>query len=191
MSTPRIIGHPTSDTPADLQTTPGRQRRFPDDLLRQASKRLQILALVAAALWFLGPALGHLAIGFAAPNESTAQQFRVLDGIAAFAFATSIGLCFYLRRTRRDPAFVLDLGLAYMVFTCVDLGVMVHWGPASALPVRITPMITWIGPVILMSAAIVPADPRKMFAGCSSPGRRESISSIRRSTRSPCTTPTT
>jgi eukaryotic-like serine/threonine-protein kinase len=164
MSTPRIIGRPTSDTPADLQTTPGRQRRFPDDLLRQASKRLQILALVAAALWFLGPALGHLAIGFAAPNESTAQQFRVLDGIAAFAFATSIGLYFYLRRTRRDPAFVLDLGLAYMVFTCVDLGVMVHWGPASALPVHITPMITWIGPVILMSAAIVPADPRKMLA---------------------------
>jgi serine/threonine-protein kinase len=164
MHTPRIIGHPASDTPADLQTTPGRQRRFPDDLLRQASKRLQILALIAAALWFLGPALGHLAIGFAAPNDSTAGQFRVLDGIAAFAFATSIGLYFYLRRTRRDPAFVLDLGLAYMVFTCVDLGVMVHWGPASALPLHIRPMITWIGPVILMSAAIVPADPRKMFA---------------------------
>src|SRR5919107_1115432 len=116
MPTPRIIGHGGSDTPADLQTTPGRSRRLPDDLLRQASKRLQILALVGAALWFLGPSLGHLAFHFPPPSESTADQFRVLDAIAAFAFATSIGLFLYLRRTRRDPAFTLDLGLAYLVF---------------------------------------------------------------------------
>ena len=164
MPTPRIIGHPASDTPADLQTTPGRARRLPDDLLRQASKRLQILALAGAALWFLGPALGHLAIGFSSPNESTADQFRVLDAIAAFAFATSIGLYLYLRRSHRDPGFVLDLGLVYLVFTAIDLGVMIHWGPASALPINVRPMITWIGPVILMTAAIVPADPRKMLA---------------------------
>ena len=164
MLTPRVIGRPASETPADLQTTPGRTRRLPDDLLRQATKRLQILALLAAALWFLGPALGHLAIHFADPGTSTADQFRVLDGIAAFAFATSIGLYLYVGRTRRDPAFVLDLGLAYLVLTAVDLGVMIHWGPASAMPLRLRPMITWIGPVILMTAAIVPADPRKMLA---------------------------
>jgi serine/threonine-protein kinase len=164
MPTPRIIGHPASDTPADLQTTPGRVRRLPDDLLRQASKRLQILALLAAALWFLGPALGHLAIYVSSPHDSTAAQFRVLDAIATFAFATSIGLYFYLRRSRRDPGFVLDLGLAYLVLTAVDLGVMIHWGPATAMPLNIRPMITWIGPVILMTAAIVPADPRKMLA---------------------------
>jgi eukaryotic-like serine/threonine-protein kinase len=66
-------------------------------------------------------------------------------------------------RTKRDPTFVLDLGLAYLVLMAVDLGVMMHWGPASAMPLRIRPMITWIGPVILMTAAIVPADPRKML----------------------------
>jgi serine/threonine-protein kinase len=164
MPTPRLIGHAASETPADLQTTPGRVRRLPDDLLQQASKRLQILALVAAALWFLGPALGHLAIRFASPQDSTADEFRVLDAIAVFAIATSIGLYLYLRRSRRDPGFVLDLGLAYLVLTAIDLGVMIHWGPASAMPVTIRPMITWIGPVILMTAAIVPADPRKMLA---------------------------
>lgn len=163
MPTPRLIGHPASDTPADLQTTSGRPRRLPDDLLRQASKRLQILALLAAALWFLGPALGHLAIHFAAPNDSTANQFRVLDGIAAAAIATSLGLYLYLRRSHRDPSFVLDLGLAYLVLTSVYLGVMIHWGPASAMPLNLRPMITWIGPVILMTAAILPADPRKML----------------------------
>jgi serine/threonine-protein kinase len=163
MPTPRIIGHAGSDTPSDLETTPGRPRRLPDDLLRQASKRLQILALIAAALWCLGPALGHLAIWISSPHGSTAGQFRTLDAIAAFAFATSIALFFYLRRTRRDPGFVLDLGLAYLVLTAVDLGVMIHWGPATALPLNVRPMITWIGPVILMTAAIVPAEPWKML----------------------------
>ena len=203
MPTPRIIGHAASDTPADLQTTPGRPRRLPDDLLRQASRRLQILALLAAALWFLGPALGHLAIYISSPHDSTADQFRVLDGIAAFAFANSIGLYFYLRRTRRDPGFVLDLGLAYLVLTAVELGVMIHWGPATAMPLNVRPMITWIGPVhpddgrhrpggSAEDARRPDSSPRRWTrSGCCSRARAASTSSTRCSTRSPCTTPTT
>ncbi len=163
MATPRIIGAPPRDTSADLRTTGGRARRLPDDLLRQASKRLQILALIAAALWILGPGLGHLALLATDPTDPRATSFRVLDGIALFAFATSIGLYLYLRNTRRDPAFVLDLGLAYLVLTAVDLGVMIHLGPASSTPLDPRPMITWIGPVILMTAAIVPAEPKRML----------------------------
>ncbi|MBA3496231.1 MAG: serine/threonine protein kinase [Gemmatimonadales bacterium] len=163
MRTPRILGAVPRETPADLKTTGGRARRLPDDLLLQASKRLQILALIAAALWFLGPVLGHLALHFADPADPRGGSFRVIDAIAMFAFATSIALFFYARTTRRDPAFVLDLSLAYLVVMAIDLGVMSHWGPASFTPIEPRPMITWIGPVILMSAAIVPAEPRKML----------------------------
>ncbi|MEP6687343.1 MAG: serine/threonine-protein kinase [Gemmatimonadales bacterium] len=164
MPTPRILGAVPSETSSDLTvTTGGRPRRLPDDLLRQASRRLQILTLIAATLWILGPALGHLALHLAEPGTGEWTRFRVLDGIALFACATSIGLYFYLRRTTRDPAFVLDLSLVYLVVTAIDLGVMTHWGPASVAPTVPRPMITWIGPVILMTAAIVPAEPRKML----------------------------
>jgi serine/threonine-protein kinase len=152
------------DTPSDLTvTTGGRPRRLPDDLLRQASKRLQILALVGAALWVLGPALGHVALHIAEPQNPEWTTFRVLDGIAVFAFMTSIALYFYVGHTKRDPMSVLDLSLVYLVLMAIDLGVMFHWGPVSVAPTVPRPMISWIGPVILMTAAIVPAEPRKML----------------------------
>jgi eukaryotic-like serine/threonine-protein kinase len=164
MPTPRILGAMARDTPSDLTvTTGGRPRRLPDDLLRQASKRLQILALVGAGLWVLGPALGHLALHLAEPQNSEWTTFRVLDAIAVFAFATSIALYYYVGHTTRDPAFVLDLSLVYLVLTAIDLGVMIHWGPVTVAPTVPRPMISWIGPVILMTAAIVPAEPRKML----------------------------
>ncbi|HUR93351.1 MAG TPA: serine/threonine-protein kinase [Gemmatimonadales bacterium] len=165
MTTPRVIGAAQRETPTDelTATAARRRRRLPDDLLRQASKRLQILTLIAAALWFLGPLLGHLAIHFADTGDGTEGAFQVIDGIAAFAFATSIGLYLYLRTTRRDPAFLLDLGLVYLVFTAIALGLMIHWAPVATAPVVPRPTITWIGPVILMTAAIVPAEPWKML----------------------------
>jgi hypothetical protein len=35
---------------------------LPEDLLREASRRLAIISLVAGSLWFLADALGHLAL---------------------------------------------------------------------------------------------------------------------------------
>src|SRR6266446_3619989 len=164
MPTHRIIGALPDDTPSELKTSGGQRRRLPDDLLRQASERLQILALIAGALWVMGPVLGHLAIHFADPNDSRGTAFRVIDGIALFGFATSLALYLYLRTPRRDPAFVLDLGLAYMVLMAIALGVMTHWATGTAMTVEPRPMITWIGPIILITAAILPVEPWKMLA---------------------------
>ncbi len=72
----------------------------------------------------------------------------------------SLALFAYTRRADRDPQFILDLGLVYMVFTAVALAVVFHWAPQLAVsPVR--PEISWAGAVIIMSAAIVPSTPRK------------------------------
>jgi serine/threonine-protein kinase len=158
----RVIGRLSSETPADLQTAPGRTRRLPDDLLRQATRRLQVLSLLAAALWFLGPTLGHLALHFASPGDARSGSFGFIDAVATVGFITSIALYLLLRYTRRSPEFVLNLGLLYLVLTAIDLGVMIHWGPVSTTNVDGSPMITWVGPVILMTAAIIPAEPRKM-----------------------------
>src|SRR6185503_6110967 len=62
MSIPRLIGPPPrSSTPAE-RSSPRRRRSLPDDLLRDASRRLGIISLVAAALWSAGTVFYHLAM---------------------------------------------------------------------------------------------------------------------------------
>ena len=58
----------------------------------------------------------------------------------------------------------MDLSLGYMVVTAFALGPLNHMGPLAQRSVDVTPVISWIGPVILMFAAIVPAPPVKMLA---------------------------
>ncbi|HUF35075.1 MAG TPA: serine/threonine-protein kinase [Gemmatimonadales bacterium] len=163
MTRHRLIARPQRETPPDLGTGPGRLRSLPDDLLRQASRRLQIIALLGAALWIAGPALGHLAMLVTQPGDPRWARFQVLDAIALLSIALSVGLYFYLRGGDRSPRLVMHLALLYMVATGFDIGVMMHLGPPAAAPADGAPMITWIGPVTLMFAALVPAQPWKML----------------------------
>jgi len=74
----------------------------------------------------------------------------------------SLAVFFYARKTDSDPRFVLDLGLVYLVVTSLALGLVIHWDPfPTGAPVM--PLITWIGAVILMFAAILPNSPRKVL----------------------------
>jgi serine/threonine-protein kinase len=86
-----------------------------------------------------------------------------VDRIAASCVVISLTLYFYLRTGRREPAFVMDLALVYMVVMAFGIGVLIHWGEPAFAPTDVTPMITWIGPIILITAAIVPANPWKML----------------------------
>jgi hypothetical protein len=162
--TTRRIACPARETPAELKTTPGRSRALPEDLLRQASRRLEIITLIGAALWVLGPALGHLALRATSPDDPRWRQFMPLDAIALLSIGVSLALFTYLRTGERRPALVLDLALCYMVAIAFDIGVMMHLGPPASAAAGGAPMITWIGPVILMFAAIIPTSPRKMLA---------------------------
>ncbi len=161
MATPRLIARPTRETPGELRTTTGRPRTLPDDLLRQASGRVEIIALIGAGLWIAGPALGHLALRVTQPGDPRWAQFLPIDAIALLSITASLALFLFLRTGDRSPRLVLDLALLYMVAVALAIGVMMHWGPPAA-PADTRPMITWIGPVILMFAALVPAQPWKM-----------------------------
>jgi serine/threonine-protein kinase len=66
----------------------------------------------------------------------------------------------FARGSNRDPRFILDLGLFYMIVTAIDLGLVLHWEPVPT-HAPITPQISWIGAVILMFAAILPNSPGK------------------------------
>jgi serine/threonine-protein kinase len=111
----------------------------------------------------LGPALGHLALHIARPEDPRSTQFQALDVVALIGVVSSLGLFAYLRTGERDPDLVMNLALAYMVAVAVDIGIMIHWDPIAAMPSATAPVITWTGPVILMFAAIVPSTPWKMF----------------------------
>jgi eukaryotic-like serine/threonine-protein kinase len=162
MPTPKLIGRLARDT-TELKSVSGRVRKLPEDLLRQASHRVEIMALVAAGLWTLAPALGHLALYLTDPGDPRWARFNIVDGIATSAVAISLGLYAYLRTGRRDAAFVMDLALVYMVVMTFGIGVLIHWGEPSFVPTDFKPMITWVGPIILITAAIVPANPWKML----------------------------
>jgi eukaryotic-like serine/threonine-protein kinase len=165
MSDAQLIGRKQRETP-DSRSTQGSGRRLPPDLLRQASRRLQILALIGAALWTLGPGLGHVAGYLATPQDPRWSHFGPTDVVAAVSCLLGLGLFAYLRGREHDPTFILDLALVYMVVCAAGIALLFHLGPPGAPTVSTQPMISWIGPVILMFAALVPGSPWKMlFAG--------------------------
>jgi eukaryotic-like serine/threonine-protein kinase len=117
------------------------------------------MSLLAAALWILATVLGHLALHALAPEENWLRiDFgEIVAGVSAIA---SLGLFFYVRRSTRNPRFILDLGLVYLVFTALALGLTLH-PSVSHGDMPITPMISWVGVAVIMFAAIVPSTPRK------------------------------
>jgi hypothetical protein len=162
MSQAKLIGRPLKDTPSAVKSAPGR-RRLPPDLLRQASRRLATLALMATVLWVVGTVLGHLAFRATNPGDPRWAQMMPTDFIALCAAVMSFALFLYIRRGDHDPEFVMDVGLVYLVVTAATIGILMHWGDARE-HIDVTPTISWIGPVILMGAALVPTQPWKLLA---------------------------
>jgi serine/threonine-protein kinase len=157
----QLIGPQPVSTPADLWRSGPTRRGLPDDLLRAASVRLGVMSLLFAVLWVLGTLTGHIA-GFAIHPDNPNWWLPDLgDGIALVSVIVSLGLYAYTRGDR-NPRSMLDLGLWYMVYTAVAIGLTFHLGgiPPNFM---ITPEISWIGAVVLMFAALVPTRPKKML----------------------------
>jgi hypothetical protein len=142
--------------------TKSRVRELPHDLLQEASQRLAIISFLGAILWLLGTVFFHLAMRQLAPDDSTWMRPLASDTISVLSALISLAFFVYARKTESDPRFVLDLGLVYLVVTSMALGLVIHWDPfPTGAPVM--PMITWIGAVVLMFAAIVPNSPSKVL----------------------------
>ena len=174
MAHPHLILPPAGKTPPELKSSAGHHRALPPDLLRQASQRLGIMALLAATLWVVGTVLGHLAErAMMRPGDPRWREVGMTDATAAASVLVSLALFVYTRRSRRTGAFMLDLGLGYLVLMAAAIGLMFHWDGAPP-DYEITPQISWIGAIILIVPAIVPADPRRMtvaafLAACMGP----------------------
>ena len=165
MSKPlKLIGPVPATTPAP-ELTRGQRRALPDDVLREASRRLGILALLGAALWTVATAMGYLLEARSHPGGGF--DVGLGDAIAGGSVIMSLALFLYSRdRDRhRDPRSVLDLGLAYLVVTAFAIGQTFH---SNAMPATtsVSPMISWTGVFMLMFAAITPSTPGKMLVAC-------------------------
>ena len=120
------------------------------------------MCLVGCGLWTLGSALGHLAERAMSHGDSRWLRLEGPDAIAASSVLVSLLVFFYARSADREPTSILNLGLAYMVFTGFALGLTFHWAP-MAFSGSIAPQISWTGAVVLMFAAIIPSTPAKTF----------------------------
>ena len=153
MAAPQLIGQAPASSSDNLPTAPGR-RRLPDDLLRDAARRLGVIALLAGVLWVVGQVMDHLFI----MDDSSRLAFKSADAIVLVSALVSFALFFYTRRSSRSPAFILNLGLAFLIFTSAAVGLIWHWAPSAAAP---TPSVSWIGVAVLLFAAIIPTTPTK------------------------------
>jgi eukaryotic-like serine/threonine-protein kinase len=165
MADRHLIGPVPPTSSARTTSSGSRRRALPADLLRDASRRLGIMSLVACGVWTLGSVLGHLAVQAMSHGDPQWRQLSGPDAIAALSVLVSLLLFSYTRKDDRDPESILNLGLAYMVFTAFALGLTFHWAPMP-MNQSISPAISWIGAVVLMFAAIVPSTPLKtLLAG--------------------------
>ncbi len=154
----RRIGPVVEATPAETETA--QNRPLPPDLLRAAAGRLGSIALLSAVLWVVGTAAFHLVIRAMTGGDPRWRQFGLMDATALVSALVSLLLYQYTKRTTRDPAFILNLGLGYLVLEALGVGIVWH---LEVMPPGwvIQPTITWIGVMVLLFAAVVPSTPGK------------------------------
>jgi serine/threonine protein kinase len=120
------------------------------------------MSLLLGALWVVGVAGGHLAAR--ALGRPQWMDLDIGDGIAFVSVLLSVALFAYTRRRAdRDPRFVLDLGLLYLVATAFAIALIFHLTGLPGSGAAVLPEISWVGTIVLMFAAIVPTPPRKML----------------------------
>ncbi|MGH7658496.1 MAG: hypothetical protein ACREL6_09690, partial [Gemmatimonadales bacterium] len=158
MPNTRLINRPPA-TPAGILFG-SQSRGMPADLLQEASKRLGIIALIGVVLWVVGVSLDHLAMWAMDPTDPRWRQLHIPDAFVVLGVLTSLSLFIYTRRSGRSDRFMLELGLAYLIVTCMEIAILWHWAPQGS-DRMVHPMFSWAGCLVLIFAAIIPNPPWK------------------------------
>ena len=117
----RLIETDSGLPPAE--PTPVSRQGLPEDLLQQAAHRLGLICAVIAGLWIAELLLFHLVMPTPTTYPDTAI-FRLFEVMGAITLVVSLGLFGYARRSRRDPRFLLNLGLVYEVLIALSVGLL-------------------------------------------------------------------
>jgi eukaryotic-like serine/threonine-protein kinase len=155
----RLIETEIGSPPPDR--TPVSQQGLPEDLLREAAHRLGLVCLVLAGLWAANFVVVHFVDAPTGTHVAEVAQHdlwrTVFDIVGGAAFAVSLGLFWYTRRSRRSSRFLLDLALGYEVFIAFTIGVLDYaLNPPNG--------VSWIAIIILLFPPVIPSPPRKTLA---------------------------
>jgi tRNA A-37 threonylcarbamoyl transferase component Bud32 len=159
MSAHHFVGQPLDRSAEDPRVA----RALPADLLRDASRRLSVIALLSGSMWVIASLLDHVLVQRA--HDPAWRRFQTADAIALVSAIVSFALFLYARKSSRAPEFILDLGHSFLVFTAFALGLIWHWAPITQAEMLIaeTPMVSWIGALVLLFAATVPSTRSKIL----------------------------
>ncbi|HET9726617.1 MAG TPA: serine/threonine-protein kinase [Gemmatimonadales bacterium] len=131
---------------------------LPDDLLREATDRLGILARVWAGLFVIGIVMNDLVAPLLhLPMRDLIPWGRPADVVGLLSIALSVWLWRYTRRLTCQPRRALDLALGYEVLLALGIGIVNQWEPHRLLAGR----LSWICVLVLLFPMIVPNTPRK------------------------------
>jgi eukaryotic-like serine/threonine-protein kinase len=135
------------------------RQTLPHDLLREGSRRLEIICLASAGLWvanFLLIHLVHPLPGSLAPNQMARHNewVPVFDVVGGVSLLLALGLFWYTRRSRRSPQFLLDLALGYEILLAAAIGLLDY---AVGTPAG----VSWIAVIILLFPPVIPSAPWK------------------------------
>jgi eukaryotic-like serine/threonine-protein kinase len=157
-----LIGPEVPVTPPDAVQATGRRQALPPDLVREASQRLGVMALLGGALWIVGLTTDQIILWATRRGRPRGSELDIDYIVTLILVVVSFVLYRYTRKQHRDPRHMLDLGLGYMILTAVAIGIIFHWSPIPSEG-PIFPMFSWIGIVVLIFAAIIPSSPGKTF----------------------------
>jgi eukaryotic-like serine/threonine-protein kinase len=131
---------------------------LPEDLLREGTDRLGILALVWAGLFAFGVLMNDaIAPLLDMQMRELIPWGRAADIVAGLSIGASFFLYWYTRRLTCRPRRALDLALVYQVLLALGIGIVNQWEPQRVLAGR----LSWICVLILMFPMIAPNTPRK------------------------------
>ena len=157
MSDSELLETQLPSTPASRPGTASLEE-LPDDLLREATQRLGIMALVWAGMWAFGILMNDV-IGplIELPMRDMIPWDRPGDVVAVLSIGVSLWLWRYTRKLTCNPRLALDLALAYEVFLALGMGILNQWEPHRVLAGR----LSWLCVLILLFPMIIPNTPRK------------------------------
>jgi tRNA A-37 threonylcarbamoyl transferase component Bud32 len=132
--------------------------RLPDDLLAEQVQRLALFSAVAAGLWafslFMHTVVTPLTVGTTFPKIVVGiEMVGIVDAVAVFLFVRYAPHCLQTKT---------DTGLVFMVLNAILIALLNTW--AITPTVATMGHLSWNTIVILITAMIVPAAPRKMLA---------------------------
>jgi len=161
MAQHELIAPRPQTTPPGAGSSDRGGRDVPTDILREASERLGTMSLLTAVLWTIASVLWHLGVGGSSRGIFNPVPLEAGDLISVVGIGASLALFAYTRRTERDPRFILNLGVGYMVFLSLGIGLLNHWEIMKmGGNVVFSPQISWLGVIVLIFAAVTPMSAR-------------------------------